>query len=1092
MLTRYLILLLSLVAPAVTVGQERFVPSSAILDQALELARSEKSDAAIQNLLKIHRSDTAYALTLVRLASLYNTLDQYDNVVKVCDEGLKLNSVYGLDFYNAKAKAYIDSEKYAKGRETLKEGLNKYPYSYIMMYNAAFSFYKENRYDSAYAYLEKSIRNNLYYGPSHYLLGCIALAQGHVTKGLMAWSFYIHLNPESEGSRQVLGLMENVSKNVPVIDEKERCKEFQDNKAFAYIDQLVTAQVALDKKYKTKVKFNAAIVRQLQLIIDQFKYDAGSKDFYMALYGAMVDAVKRTGNTEAFIYVMLTSTEDSKVLKWKKKNDSKIVTLVNAEEEAVAAVTRSKQVDLPNQKGLFNSWYSTQREIYALGNVKNNDFEKKTGYWRYFHPEHAYLMSEGRYNDNSMLDGEWTYYHENSVVSKKATFRNDTLQGPYFFYRDNGMISTKANYENGKAVGEITMFYHSGNKKEVFNFSNEYRNGPAKDYYCSGQLSDEYGYKDGNLDGPAIGYYANGKKRQEVNFKEGKLDGNYTYYHENGKVSVQAAYKDGNLIGKYVTYYDNGTIKDQGEYDSEGKPAGEWKGFHRNGKPEKSLTFVDGKNHGNIDYYDEDGVLHYTMAMHKGEQTGTTYFDKQGKVLFTASDKKGNFSVTGYDPDGVKILEGKYVSGLEEGEWKYFHATGNVKHTRVYKKGVLTGPTKNYNEAGDVIRSAYYEDGEFEGLFTEYHNNGQKSNEGYLRKGKEEGLWTRWYVNGTISLETYHMNGELNGYRTEYTTTGKKAQEEKYVDGLIYFTTSFDTTGKAHSYNDLSKGSGTWATTFANGKKRYEAPVSCHGITGAAKWFFDDGKVASEEVWLDGERQGAFRSVYANGKLRTEGIYEKNLRSGIWKWYNEEGKLTSTGKFINGERDSVWTYYHDNGQKDTETNFKNEDAHGTSRTYNLLGELVHEKHFRNDEIISYSYTGADGKMVAPINLNTLNDKLQAYHPNGKMSSLTEYKYGSKHGKEQAWYSNGQLFYENNFEKGMQTGQAVVYYPNGKKKEEATYVNNEYEGAAKYYREDGSLERIVMYVCGERNGKTEYYDAAGKITKTEFYWNDSIY
>lgn len=1092
MFLRNLILFLIILCPFRMLGQEKFVPSGKLIEEAATLAGNNQVEEAIDKLLEVDRSDTAYAEALLKLAVYYDHLKEYDNALDACNKGLELGAELESEFYNEKGKIYIDTDEGEKGRETLREGLKKYPYSAVMYYNIAYSFFKEKRYDSCAVYLEKTLNNNIYFESGHYLMGCVALAQGHTTKGLMAWSFYLQVQPEGEGALQVLGLMNNVARNIAVFKEADLCKEFQDNKDFSYIDQLVKGQVALNRKYKSNVSVDLAAAKQMQLIIEQFRYKQDSKDPFMRIYGPLFNALNRNKLAEPYIYVMLTSMSNKKVNKWKNKNDDRVSALFDDERKAVKPVIATKELSLPNQEGTFNSWYSGKNTIYAFGNVKDDNFENKIGYWRYFHPTYSYLMSEGSYNDKHLREGEWTYYYTGKRIKEKSTFRNDTLNGVTQFFGENGNVLTQVPYVNGKAEGEVIFFYAGGSKKEVITYKADERDGAAKVYFCNGKLSDEYSYKAGKIHGPVKSFYISGAKKQEINFEEGKLEGDYVTYYENGQIASKGVYKAGESVGKWVFYYENGKVSSEGEYDETGAPKGEWKSYYDNGVVSEVKTYEEGEITGNINYYDEDGMLHYTLRMDKGNYTGYTYYDKQGKVLTTNDNKKGNLSISGYDPKGIKTFEGQYVSGKEDGEWKYFHSNGKIRLTRTYKNGILNGPSKEFTEAGQLTKECYYEDNNLEGYFVEYFANGQKKNEGYLRGGLEQGPWISWYPNGKVEKENYYMDGVLEGYYTDYTTTGQKASETKYSNGLKYILAGFDTSGNELYRHDLSKGSGMWTSKYSSGKPRFEAAVSCHELNGTSKWYHANGNISTEQKWENDLREGSFKTFHENGKVYIEGSYKRSEPEGTWKWYYDNGQLQTEGRYVKGEKDSLWIFYFDNGKKDTELSFKEGNREGAARYYNRLGELILEKHYENDDLVSYSYSGADGNTVTPIKVDKQQDQVKAYFPNGKMSMTVEFRDGSYHGKEQAWYSNGQLFFENNYEQGYQTGSSVVFYSNGNKQTEASYFFGQLDGVVKHYREDGTLEKTETYVCGDKNGKTEYFDKDGNVTKTEYYWNDSLY
>ncbi len=187
--------------------------------------------------------------------------------------------------------------------------------------------------------------------------------------------------------------------------------------------------------------------------------------------------------------------------------------------------------------------------------------------------------------------------------------------------------------------------------------------------------------------GKAICYYENGRIFKNLNklfiqeYSEGKLDGVSTHFFPQGNIHAEYTYANGEKNGKYVSY------------------------SNVNGKSVKSYQgeFKDGEMDGEFTYYDKNG--HRTTVSH-----------------YKQSKQHGTFlSYKYYEGKELKVVEGQYVEGSKDGEWRYYNESGEKIITETYENGNLVKKEKEVdfegkwnatkqmvNESGDVCSQYSY------------------------------------------------------------------------------------------------------------------------------------------------------------------------------------------------------------------------------------------------------------------------------------------------------------------------------------------------------------------------------------------------
>jgi len=277
--------------------------------------------------------------------------------------------------------------------------------------------------------------------------------------------------------------------------------------------------------------------------------------------------------------------------------------------------------------------------------------------------------------------------------------------------------------------------------------------------------------------------------------REISYSGDIAYFNGSPFTGILVEEKTNKKIGEFINGYKNGVFTD----------------YYTNGNKKSECEYVNGQKDG----------------------TCTEWFEnKQQK--------------SSYDFNNGNILDGKYVSYLEEGQ----------KDTETtYKNGQIILSGKYENDKLIVLLE----------LSVELYPNGQKKSEGFIKIGKKEELWTFWYQQGQKKSEGYYKNGNQEGIWVSWFENGEKEFEGNYKNG--------------HE-------EGQWTTWFENGGKEFEGSYVNGQKDGYCTLTLSDGTRYQGE-WKNGEM---------NGKGSSYSV-------------SEDGKITRTytGYFVNGAKEGQGT-----------------------------------------------------------------------------------------------------------------------------------------------------------------------------------------
>lgn len=1082
--------------PAASAAANRPATTFPTSARATELAGPlfEKGDyaGAIREYLLVPSSDSGYVSTLGDLSVAYLRNKQFAEAAATSRRAIELRQ-HSAQPYLVLADAEESFKNEAATLQAYADGLRRFPYNQPLYFSQGVSLDMLKRRPEALLSWQRSLELSPLHSGTHYQLAWLALEQGQTARALISLLTYLALEPDSEGSHTVLSLAESIAAGTMEVEEKEREKPFVPNQAFKELDLLLNSRASLRKEYTSKVKFDASIVKQAQLLVEKFPAAGPNEtDLWLRAYGPMVEALRRDDNLTAFTYLILYSADDKRAAKWVDTNKKKVERMSTAVAGALLSL-RARQQVAGQPAGTYRPGWFSDGDLVAIGEADNQSgtLANRRGPWLTIDGAGC-VTEEGAYVAN-MPVGPWREYHANSRLQKEVSYNAEgKFDGRYVEYFSNGARMVDGTYKAGTIVGKVNKYHYCGALSGVEPYENGDINGEALYYYPDGKLQRRAIYRSDKLEGPSINYYPDGKPETRFGYVADQRQGPFEVFYTTGQLERKGGYEQGELHGDYQDFHANGQLANTGRYDK-GRQVGRWQTFYASGKPSEDQTFdpATGELHGTYKDYDAQGRLSAETDYVQGRVARVAYFDVAGKLLSqTKINAKGQTSFKGLHPDGKVAVTGSYLDGNRDGEWRWFRRDGSLSTVRRYQQGKQQGAEELYTSTGRLRQRTSYQAGALQGLYERFFDHGQLQRTGFYQAGQQQGTWQEYYVTGQLSRE-YNLEGEdLHGYTRDYTPGGQLTQERWLQYDRPRSIVTFDSTGQVIDRLSIEPDTKALTLRYPGGQPRIASNWLCYQYQGDEKWLLPNGKTEISTSYYQGQREGAFRRYHpVTGQLVQQGQYRSGQPEGEWIAYFPSGKVKIKSSYRAGSLEGELQVFFENGQPERVAQYANDELNGPLRVYNMSGELVLEKMYDNGELLGYRGPDAPTGPLLPAGA-----AIGTRFANGRPAATETYQKGQLTGPRTYYYSSGQVYrrLENNAD-GQLHGLTVTYYPNGKVQEEEPYRFDELHGRARYFRPDGTLEREETYRAGEKAGPTVYYDAQGKKPlRTDHYWNAHLY
>lgn len=1044
--------------------------SEAIIAQGTKFHNEKKYAEAIKEYDKIDRIDPFYPTAQYEKALTYKAMKEPEKAREIYEKAYMDGYMEErADLCMAYGAFLSDAKEYDKAETMLLQGEKLNPNSGPMLYNLALLYLRKTERQKSIDILKKSITINPNHAGSHYLLGSIALEEGHVTEGAMALLTYLILNPSGGGAEQcIIKLNSKFGENYL---ERSNLVLSETGDNFAEIDEILRNQLPLRDAYKVKSDFSDVIIRQIQAIVEYAADHKIGNGFFEKNYIPYLAEIARKDRFEGMSYYILISMEE-KLGKKFTSNKKKIVTF---QEEFI---------------------YTDFWELFAKR--KLDMFGKEQEVVIYLDDSGNSTLMGSKVNDKK--EGKFKSVNSDGNIAAELNFTNDRLEGIQKYFDRKGQLYEEKSFSSGKLEGKRTTFYPNGNLKVVEMYKNDLLDGLSTSYYPNGGKACEVSFTEGERNGSMICLYENGTRKSDLTYVKGKLDGTVKYFNELGTITSETPYKMHEIDGKFVEFYDGKTIKSEAEYTN-GKIKAYYKTYYPHGSPnaeymynngtlkksvnysengKKSVeTLYDAKgNVENYSYYNNNGDKFYEEIFKGGEiKTGLQYKPGIAKPVETDISRKGE-DLKNYE--GVTIALGKYEKSKRAGDWLYYYDTGVQKEKETFVNGVKTGLDYSYDSNGKLVSIVNYANDTISGLYESYHG-GKLVGKSHYRLGEKNGASRSFYTDGTTSTASFYEQGIIVSNNT-YWQNGNIATHTTYTDGAALTMETYLPDGKKENTINYTNKNGKMMINFYNGHIVHDYYM-VNGVFNG-KYLVKDksGKIVVDAEYLNGNKHNRYLRNGPLGNPNVDLNYDNGQLHGLNKYYDFAGNLRLTIEYLFGDQTGKTTRYYQNKVPMYESKQLNGKAEGEAKYYNLSGEPILAIGYQNDEIKYYIPLDKAGKLTDKVIVADQTVHMVSTYPNGKTAMELRFNKGITDGKLSIYSHDGKPAYEISYAMGQIEGVRTEYYASGKVYKKETFVNDSYEGPSEYFKEDGKPLLVVGLKSDELHGLCKIYTEGGVVTK----------
>ena len=1090
-----IILLSFLLVSFLSISQDKvpFIDYDNIVEEVTNFANEDKHDKVLESLNKISKNDSTYCAILTSKSYYLILQEKYKEAIEISDEGLLLDCLSDSQLFLTmnKGVALEKLERYQEAIDLYDKGLELFPANHKLWFNKATCYEKMEDIPKAIDAYQKVILINPLYRNAHLFLGNICYKQNLTTQALMCYNMALLSEPDSERGFALLKYLNEAFSGKNENEANDDLVVSDDDEAFEDIDLILDNRIALSDKYKIDHAIDIALVKQSHAMLEQLEDFEGNGGFWDKRYVPIYKWIKDNDKFEDFVYTLAYSVKNKKLMKLIAKKTDNVTTFIAELISKTYEVMSPQSNMIDGTEKEINNYYS-ELVLQAEGQMKG---ETSVGDW-VFYDENGKTTGKGAYNDKGEREGKWTWFHDNGKPKESATYTNGSLNGENKSWYDNGKPYISTNIKDGKFEGEYLFYLSTGALKQRKYFKADELDGKYLAYFNVGEAIPEFDvdYKSDKAQNDALEFYANGDVYSKIEFKDGERNGLETNYYWNKQKSVEATYTDNALNGPYTKYHSNGQISQQGQ-SVDGYFDGMWKTFYLDGTLEKELEYDEGDLTGLYKVFDTDGKPHYEFEYRRGEILSYKYFDKAGEILTENRKKGGKFYFKGYYANGNIMSEGKYnIKGGKMGEWKFFDSNGVLTEKGEYEEDLAIGTHTEYHTNGEVYNISQFENGDLTGYYEAFHFNGKLQTQGWYKDGYQHGEWRFYYIDGTLSHISFYHKGEALGKQQIFGVNGKLVKETHYKYGTITKEVRYNQNSDLNQTIDYAnaKQKYTLVVKHLNGSKKQEIDFVNDLKHGNYKNYNFDGSLNITGSYVNDQQNGEWIWRFANGDTKYKETYLNGSEVGQSLRYYENGQIEDESYYQYGLKHGTWVSYFEDGKIDTKTIYIKGNQHGRKEFHSQSGHLQIVRFYNHGTLIGYSYLDASGteKEMIPIIKETAI--IEAFFDNGKPSRTMEYKNGQLVGNYKSFYYSGALENELTYKADEYNGDYIDYYEDGTIKQKSKYYFGELDGLTTKNYSNGKPKEVINYKTGERQGECKIYNESGQLTKTEYYFDGSVY
>lgn len=180
-----------------------------------------------------------------------------------------------------------------------------------------------------------------------------------------------------------------------------------------------------------------------------------------------------------------------------------------------------------------------------------------------------------------------------------------------------------------------------------------------------------------------------------------------------------------------------------------------------------------------------DALFEHELEMieNDAEELFIDEFDSLLAIEYPKNAEDGKTCRIYWEDDSTDIkAEGRIRNGVQDGMWRYYYKSGNIRGTIVFDEGKANGKAILYydEEEGGSMAQMEYDKGKRDGYYREYYKNGERKCQIEFKKDKMDGKAEFYYDSGLLKIEGQYKEGLKKGKWKHYTETGDLLDKEKW------------------------------------------------------------------------------------------------------------------------------------------------------------------------------------------------------------------------------------------------------------------------------------------------------------------------
>lgn len=1059
------------------------IDANQILEEVAQLMADEQYSRSIDLLQQVSPYDSNYLRVQDELISALAANEQLEEAWQLGETLMEARTDLTSSIYITVGNLYLNHDRAKEGMEVYQKGLEHFPYNHILLYNLGYGHYLLDEYEEAVSYMQQVLRINPFYSSAHSVLASIMAWSNQRTKATLGYLTYLMINSDQNWALVRLNNLLN-----DAYRSEGSIRLDLDNSLFSGYDDLLRSKAALDDRFRTAINFEAPVVQQSELLLSQLQYVPGTGDFWMDFYVPVFRKIREGGYTEPFLYFTLYSTEDEDVNEYLEKHQQEKEAWVDLASEVLTANKRAVKRTILGKERVYTHWYFDSGVLNAIGAESGDN---NVGPYHFYH-NNGRLSAIGEYNDEGKKIGVWRYYHDNGQLKSEEPYDDaGDLTAKITRYNREGEVEEIGHFKNGQYDGMYEWYYPCGTLSERYPYQEGIGVGVGEAFYETGELKARYGVKDSKLEGDYTYYHKNGQVQRQYTNVAGEADGTYRSYYLDGQLEQEGEYQLDKAQGIWLSYFSNGQLSDSGTYVDDHR-SGEWLAYFRNGQVKRQENYgPEGHLQGELFWYDWDGKLHSERMYRQDTLIGYKYFDKQGNILFEASDAGGNMPYKDYYPTGQLNIETTLVDGDFQGLYTQYYVNGRIYQQGTMKAGSWDGVHRKYNDRGVLVVETTYEEGDNTGYYRSFFEDGTLQQQGWVTEGKSNQRWEDYFPNGELQTEAWYDQGKGHGEGKEFDVKGRLVSTSIKKQGISQSAIYYDSLGQV-SYEVDIQNDQPFELRNAAGEVILSTTKRCgenvDGLTG----FFAQG-IKSYHYDMEHSAYQRYTGYGPDQQVITQGAYLNDQPHGTWNYYDVSGQQTFADEFLLGVSEGKVTFYHENGAIESVCDYSQGSRHGSCEYYDPSGNLQIIKHYKYDYgVVGYQYLLSEGTLsdtflIAP----QARVAVRAFYQSGEPSVSQDYDQQNIHGESTYFFKNGQPADVATYDNGMRV-KKQEYYENGQLKREAAYEVGELHGVERTYYLNGQLKETTDWAYGTQDGWHRFYDTDGSLKHEFFYRNGQIY